>query len=136
MYPVVVSAAGKDEKVGMRKGGKTKKRLSGKPKNRIFLFHLNLAGREKTAPIMKQKATNPIAATSPSKIERNAEVSSETHIVRDMKTHTETLPTILAFEVSVVFPFVMPESKSCRHDYKRDTESISDNCHNMFNLIF
>ena len=24
MYPVVVSAAGKDEKVGMRKGGKTK----------------------------------------------------------------------------------------------------------------
>lgn len=96
MYPVVVSAAGKDEKVGMRKGGKTKKRLSGKPKNRIFLFHLNLAGREKTAPIMKQKATNPIAATSPSKIERNAEVSSETHIVRDMKTHTETLPTILS----------------------------------------
>ena len=97
MYPVVVSAAGKDEKVGMRKGGKTKK--NGFPANRktvFFLFHLNLAGREKTAPIMKQKATNPIAATSPSKIERNAEVSSETHIVRDMKTHTETLPTILS----------------------------------------
>lgn len=108
---------------------KEEKQKNGFPANRktvFFLFHLNLAGREKTAPIMKQKATNPIAATSPSKIERNAEVSSETHIVRDMKTHTETLPTILskqffAFEVSVVFPFVMPESKSCRHDYKRDT---------------
>ena len=97
---------------------KEEKQKNGFPANRktvFFLFHLNLAGREKTAPIMKQKATNPIAATSPSKIERNAEVSSETHIV---------------------FPFVMPESKSCRHDYKRDTESISDNFHNMFNLIF
>ena len=78
---------------------KEEKQKNGFPANRktvFFLFHLNLAGREKTAPIMKQKATNPIAATSPSKIERNAEVSSETHIVRDMKTHTETLPTILS----------------------------------------
>ena len=66
---------------------KEEKQKNGFPANRktvFFLFHLNLAGREKTAPIMKQKATNPIAATSPSKIERNAEVSSETHIVRDI----------------------------------------------------
>lgn len=123
---------------------KEEKQKNGFPANRktvFFLFHLNLAGREKTAPIMKQKATNPIAATSPSKIERNAEGFFRNPYCQGYEdtyrnTADNSFQQFFAFEVSVVFPFVMPESKSCRHDYKRDTESISDNFHNMFNLIF
>ncbi len=56
MYPVVVSAAGKDEKVGMRKGGKTKKRLSGKPKNRIFFISSQPCGKRKNSSHYETKS--------------------------------------------------------------------------------
>ena len=51
MYPVVVSAAGKDEKVGMRKGGKTKKRLSANRKTVFFYFISALREEKKQLPL-------------------------------------------------------------------------------------
>ena len=47
MYPVVVSAAGKDEKAGMRKGGKTKKTAFRQTEKPYFFYFISTLREEK-----------------------------------------------------------------------------------------
>jgi len=56
MYPVVVSAAGKDEKVGMRKGGKTKKTAFRQTEKPYFFISSQPCGKRKNSSHYETKS--------------------------------------------------------------------------------